>query len=436
MNLVPITHQAVGVAQMLCFLSRSTSKVAGGIVATAALDVALDFLLPALGLAGGSDDGLARSMEALGSSINAHMDELFTQLTLNLQALKMEDARDVVAALAAEIGRNQMALSQATAPGASLEDLAATVAIIMDHAKSVLSGQSPLSQVIEFCRNNATKESNYATLSLLLAAVLGQANFCQYAIAAQLMLDSRRYLAWHEAARKRAPGDPALPQVPIPSEQHGDLLYLNSSVFAELSRTLGFAVPLVVEMNNAARRRQEAADVAARTVQPRPCVPRSVPTRPKHSELRELQPSVVAPNSDLWNRYYGALSPRNAERIALLRNAQLRHEAWVEGTAAGGLCLYGPTDLLNLNYCLSNLNEAAQTFFEKLRPNAESPLRQPPAQLAGIYPCPQPYIVKTGDTLSALATRFHTTVEIIADLNGIPDPDRIGADQQLIIPGH
>lgn len=422
-------------AQMLCFLSRNSAKVAGGIFVTATLDVALEFLLPALGL-GGDDDGLARSMEALGNSINAHMDELFTQLTLHLQALKVEDARDVVAALAAEIGRNQLALSQATAPGASLEDLAATVGIIMDHAKSLVGGQSPLSQVIEFCRDNATRESNHATLPLLLAAVLGQANFCQYAIAAQLMLDARRYLAWHDASRSRSPNDPPLPAVPAPSEQHGDLLYLNSCIFAELSRTLAFAVPLVQAMNFAAERRQQDADNAARTVTVQRVRPRPFPSSVQDMDLRELQPSVVQPGSDLWLRYYGAVSPRNAERIAILRNGQLRYEAWVNGTAAGGLCLFGPSDLLNLNYSLATLNEAAGIFFSKLRPNPDSPLQEPPAQLAGIYPRPQPYFVKPGDTLNALAARFHTTVEIIAELNDIPDPERIQVDQPLVIPGH
>jgi len=45
------------------------------------------------------------------------------------------------------------------------------------------------------------------------------------------------------------------------------------------------------------------------------------------------------------------------------------------------------------------------------------------------------YIVQEGDTLSALALRFGTTVSALAEANGIADPDLIYVGQGLVIPG-
>jgi GH25 family lysozyme M1 (1,4-beta-N-acetylmuramidase) len=44
------------------------------------------------------------------------------------------------------------------------------------------------------------------------------------------------------------------------------------------------------------------------------------------------------------------------------------------------------------------------------------------------------YTVKAGDTLSAIAIRFSSTVKAIADFNHIPDPNRISIGQVLLIP--
>ena len=43
------------------------------------------------------------------------------------------------------------------------------------------------------------------------------------------------------------------------------------------------------------------------------------------------------------------------------------------------------------------------------------------------------YIVKTGDTLWAIARRFGTTVEVLVALNNIADPDCIRVAQRLRI---
>jgi LysM repeat protein len=47
---------------------------------------------------------------------------------------------------------------------------------------------------------------------------------------------------------------------------------------------------------------------------------------------------------------------------------------------------------------------------------------------------PITYTVKSGDTLSAIALRFGTTVKAIADANNIPDPNLIHVGQVLKIP--
>lgn len=44
------------------------------------------------------------------------------------------------------------------------------------------------------------------------------------------------------------------------------------------------------------------------------------------------------------------------------------------------------------------------------------------------------YTVESGDTLSAIARRFNTTVEALCEANGIEDPNRIRAGQVLTIP--
>lgn len=46
----------------------------------------------------------------------------------------------------------------------------------------------------------------------------------------------------------------------------------------------------------------------------------------------------------------------------------------------------------------------------------------------------QSYVVQPGDTLSAIAARYGTTVEALAQANGLPDPNRISVGQVLVIP--
>lgn len=46
------------------------------------------------------------------------------------------------------------------------------------------------------------------------------------------------------------------------------------------------------------------------------------------------------------------------------------------------------------------------------------------------------YVVQPGDTVSQIAALFHTTIEQIANLNQLTDPNLIHPDQQLLIPVH
>jgi LysM repeat protein len=70
-------------------------------------------------------------------------------------------------------------------------------------------------------------------------------------------------------------------------------------------------------------------------------------------------------------------------------------------------------------------------------PSEPTPTAAPtatPASTAGPSPSFQTYVVRSGDTLGAIANRFGTTVRAIADLNGISDPTRIQIGQRLLIP--
>jgi LysM repeat protein len=52
----------------------------------------------------------------------------------------------------------------------------------------------------------------------------------------------------------------------------------------------------------------------------------------------------------------------------------------------------------------------------------------------GSWPGPRTYIVQPGDTLSTIAWRFGTTVWLIAQANGIWNPNLIYVGQRLYIP--
>jgi LysM repeat protein len=66
-------------------------------------------------------------------------------------------------------------------------------------------------------------------------------------------------------------------------------------------------------------------------------------------------------------------------------------------------------------------------------PSDAAPVTNPPAsaQPAGSG---STYKVKSGDTLSAIAARYGTTVKVLMNLNGITDPSRLKIGQILKVP--
>ena len=417
-NYSPILNQALGMAQMLSF--------AGGPLVTAGVVVAstlVELLNDAFGP--GGDDALSSALQDLGTSIDAHMDEMFNALTLDLQNLKTDDADDVVSGLSNELGRDKDNIQVATGPGSTVSDLATAVTNMLGNVNLALGGDSPINQVIEFAKDNGTAAHGYATLPLLQAAAIGLSNYCKYAATVQLMLDAKSYLAYQAALKQLQPNQTPPPVVAPPSEQHGEVLNLNSSIFGILQQVIAFAQPLVQALNTAVTQRQQAADAAAGTV----------------GVIAEngnftLNPSV-APWDDndmgFKNSGYGIVSQNNANILAMLVNAQHRRTAWVNATASSGLYLLGTADILGLNYSLSTMNDAANAYYAKLLPG--SGLAPPAALLGGIYPAPKPYVIQPGDGLSALATKYQVSVATIMQLNNLTNPNLIIAGQTLTIPG-
>ena len=70
-------------------------------------------------------------------------------------------------------------------------------------------------------------------------------------------------------------------------------------------------------------------------------------------------------------------------------------------------------------------------------PTTAAPTSAPspsPAPTAAPKPTFRTYVVQSGDTLSGIASRFHTTVSAIAALNHISDPSKLRVGQVLLIP--
>ena len=77
----------------------------------------------------------------------------------------------------------------------------------------------------------------------------------------------------------------------------------------------------------------------------------------------------------------------------------------------------------------------APTVTPDIEPTA-TPTERPTATPASTEPPTSgaTYRVKSGDTLSAIAARFDTTVRVLVDLNGITDPSRLKVGQVLKLP--
>lgn len=80
----------------------------------------------------------------------------------------------------------------------------------------------------------------------------------------------------------------------------------------------------------------------------------------------------------------------------------------------------------------------AEAWMKYANPNGEyvapqpqvQTYEQPSTQFSGTT-----YIVQDGDTLSGIATKFGTTYQHLAEINGIADPNKIYAGQEILIDG-
>jgi murein DD-endopeptidase MepM/ murein hydrolase activator NlpD len=91
------------------------------------------------------------------------------------------------------------------------------------------------------------------------------------------------------------------------------------------------------------------------------------------------------------------------------------------------------TQLLAVVLIAAQLTLGAATV-QAARP--PEPMAEEPTIVHGVTMPPPPaiYIVQRGDTLSLIARRYHTTVQSIAELNRIPNPNLVYVGQRLAIP--
>ena len=422
-NYSPMLNETLGMAQMLSFAG-GPLVTAGVVAATTLVELLNDAFGP------GGDDALTTALQDLGASIDAHMNEMFNALKLDLMNLKTADADDVVSGLAAELGRDKNDIQVATGSASTVSDLATAVTNMITNVNLALAGDSPINQVIQFAQDNATADHGYATLPLLQAAAIGLSNYGKYAATVQLMLDAKTYLAYQAALKQLQPGQPQPQPVLPPSEQHGEVLNLNTSIFGILQQAIAFALPRVQALNAAVIQRQKASDAAAGTVGVSAAAGGFV-LRPSVTQQQNYD-QIQFGEHGFEECGYGLLSQANANTVAMLLNAQHRRTAWLNSTASSGLYLLGTADILSLNYSLSTMNDAAKAYYAKLPP--DNGLTAPTA-LGGIYPAPKPYVIQPGDTLAALAAKYQVSVATIMQLNNLTNPNSIIAGQTLTIPG-
>ena len=122
-----------------------------------------------------------------------------------------------------------------------------------------------------------------------------------------------------------------------------------------------------------------------------------------------------------------------AYRVELTEGERERYEGYPEAISVKSLLVHagaggwdiergqqGPEGIEQRRYdvLILKLNQ----LLERLSEESEEP------------PAPRTYTVVAGDTLSEIAERFGTTVEILASLNGISDPSKLSVGQVLNLP--
>ncbi len=126
----------------------------------------------------------------------------------------------------------------------------------------------------------------------------------------------------------------------------------------------------------------------------------------------------------LWVAEYGVSSPKPVHGWDAWTFWQYSESGSVPGIS-------GSVDLDYFNGSLSDLEALTNAAAGSLTPAATA------ATVAPVSPASsgaQTYTVQSGDTLSAIAARFGTSVSLISQANGISNPNEIEVGQVLTIP--
>ncbi len=94
----------------------------------------------------------------------------------------------------------------------------------------------------------------------------------------------------------------------------------------------------------------------------------------------------------------------------------------------------GPVDLDYFNGSEDDLLAFVQTSLSGSVSPAPAPTPTPPPAQPAPSAETQTYTVQSGDTLSAIAKRYGTTVDAICQANDIENPNQIQVGQELVIP--
>lgn len=135
---------------------------------------------------------------------------------------------------------------------------------------------------------------------------------------------------------------------------------------------------------------------------------------PNFIRTHNLASSDIQSTCDLWIANYGVGSPDTAGYPSY-KFWQNSDQATIAGS--GELC----SDEFN-----GDLAALESYLGAKAAPVSASPAPVAPPVLH-----PDTYVVASGDTLSAIALRFHTSVEVLAQINGIANPNLIDVGQVL-----
>jgi hypothetical protein len=356
MNYAPILNSTLGLANMLAGATMNPIIIAGSAVITSFIEI----MEEAFG--SGGDNGLATELTALGNDIKAHMDELTTEVLIDIANQQISKDVDVLTSMAAEFHQDQQnisnALNEVTTPPRSdkqiLSDFCAEVNRFQAKVDTVLSGASSLSQAVQDCLASATKQQYYATLPLSLAITAFYSSYLKYASTIQLQLAAKTALASQKA------GPLNLGAVEIVNS-------LNTSRYLILQQAINAILPIVQGLNADVTARQQAADAV---------------------QVNSVALAVAEGNSGTQENGYGALSSGNLGVVNLLARGRARCISWQNDTSSRNLYLLSSQNILSVNYSLSLLNQAAQQCYLTLPVNPKNPIPPPPSSLPNIYPPP------------------------------------------------